>query len=46
MKPRWTLAELTPYVQANAEMTVEAQLLKFTRVTQPDAKATATYSKR
>jgi sister chromatid cohesion protein DCC1 len=46
VKPRWTLAELTPYVQANAEMTVEAQLLKFTRVTQPDAKATATYSKR
>ena len=45
-KPRWTRAELEPYVRATAEMTVEAQLLKFTRVTQPDAKATATYSKR
>ena len=45
-KPRWTLAELAPYVQATADMTVEAQLLKFTRVTQPDAKASATYSKR
>jgi len=45
-KPRWTLKELTPYLEATAEFTVEAQLLKFTRVTQRDAKATATYSKR
>lgn len=45
-KPRWTLPELAPYVVKTAEMTVEAQLLKFTRVTQPDAKATAVYSKR
>lgn len=45
-KPRWTLKELAPYVVPTADATVEAQLLKFTRVTQPDAKATAVYSKR
>ena len=35
-----------PYLEATADATVEAQLLKYTRVSQPDAKATATYSKR
>ena len=45
-KPRWTLEELAPYVVPTADATMEAQLLKFTRVTQPDAKATAVYSKR
>ena len=46
VKPKWTLAELKPYLTPTQEMTVEAQLLKFTRVTQPNAKATAGYSKR
>jgi sister chromatid cohesion protein DCC1 len=46
VKPKWTLAELKPYLTPTQEMTVEAQLLKFTRVTQPNAKATAVYSKR
>ena len=45
-KPRWTLEELEPYLKATADATVEAQLLKYTRVSQPNAKATATYSKR
>ena len=45
-KPRWILEELEPYLEATADATVEAQLLKYTRVSQPDAKATATYSKR
>jgi sister chromatid cohesion protein DCC1 len=45
-KPRWTLEELEPYLEATADATVEAQLLKYTRVSQPNAKATATYSKR
>ena len=45
-KPKWTLDEMKPYLQPTTEMNVEAQLLKFTRVTQPNAKATAAFSKR
>ncbi|EEH52035.1 uncharacterized protein MICPUCDRAFT_53535 [Micromonas pusilla CCMP1545] len=46
LKPRWTMDELEPYVVGTREMTVEAQLLKFTRVSQPTADATPVYSKR
>lgn len=45
-KPGWTLDELDPYVEATADATVEAQLLEYARESQPNAKATATYSKR
>ena len=46
LKPRWTMDELEPYLEAAADQTVEAQLLKFTRVSQPNAKSTPVYSKR
>lgn len=46
LKPRWTMEELEPYVMGVPGMTVEAQLLKFTRVSQPTAAATPVYSKR
>jgi sister chromatid cohesion protein DCC1 len=45
VKPRWTLRELDPYLkgQARPGQNIEAQLLKFCRVTQGDP---PTYSKR
>ena len=46
LKPRWTREELDPYMQSAPGMTVEAQLLKFTRVSQPTADAVPLYSKR
>ena len=46
LKPRWTRDELEPYVNGLLGMTVEAALLKFTRVSQPTANAVPVYSKR
>jgi sister chromatid cohesion protein DCC1 len=46
LKPRWTMDELEPYVVGTKEMTAEAQLLKYMRVSQPTADATPVYSKR
>ena len=46
LKPRWTMEELEPYMAAVPGMTVETQLLKFTRVSQPTAASTPVYSKR
>jgi sister chromatid cohesion protein DCC1 len=45
VKPRWSMAELEPYLkgQARPGETIESQLLKYTRVTQG---ATPMYSKR
>jgi len=45
VKPRWSMAELEPYLkgQARPGETVESQLLKYTRITQG---ATPMYSKR
>ena len=46
-KPRWILEELEPYLEATADATVEGAAAQVhARVSQPDAKATATYSKR
>ena len=46
LKPRWQMDELDAYVAATSDETVEAQLLKYTRVSQPTADAVPIYSKR
>jgi len=46
LKPRWQMDELDAYVAATSDETVEAQLLKYTRVSQPTTDAVPVYSKR
>ena len=46
LKPRWQMDELEAYIAATSDETVEAQLLKYTRVSQPTTDAVPVYSKR
>jgi sister chromatid cohesion protein DCC1 len=46
LKPRWQMDELEHYIAATSDETIEAQLLKYTRVSQPTTDAVPIYSKR